>query len=159
MIKGLFFTFPLFLVILNKPIFTNQNLINMSFLAKLEIDGETMNVLECHFKLSQDSDKTGKPSGDPHGGEIILILESTKSTMLFDWMKSNSQTKNGKLTFYKRDALSKMRELEFNEAYCLGYSETFTAVSNSSMSVEIVVSAKEIIMNGSKLSRNWPLKF
>ena len=79
--------------------------------------------------------------------------------MLFDWMKSNSQTKNGKLTFYKRDALSKMRELEFNEAYCLGYSETFTAVSNSSMSVEIVVSAKEIIMNGSKLSRNWPLKF
>ena len=45
MIKGLFYTFPLSLVISNKPIFTNQNLINMSFLAKLEIDGETMNVL------------------------------------------------------------------------------------------------------------------
>ncbi|MFD2909847.1 type VI secretion system tube protein TssD [Flavobacterium ardleyense] len=131
----------------------------MSFLAKLEIDGEVMNVLEFQFSVSQDIDKSGKPSADPNGGRFRLVLESTKSTMLFDWMISNNQTKNGKVTFYRRDAVSKMRELQFNEGYCIGYDEVFLAQSNTSMSVEIVVSAKEVIMNGSKFTRNWPLKF
>ncbi|WP_310557557.1 type VI secretion system tube protein TssD [Flavobacterium sp.] len=131
----------------------------MSFLAKFEIDGEAMNVLEFHCTIGQETDKTGKPSADPHGGSVRLLLESTKSTMLFDWMVSSSQTKNGKVTFYKRDALSKMRELEFNEGYCVRYDEYFTSDSNNPMKIEIVISAKEIIMNGSKLTRNWPLKF
>ncbi|CAM3939551.1 MULTISPECIES: type VI secretion system tube protein TssD [Flavobacterium] len=131
----------------------------MSFLAKFEIDGEVMNVLEFQFSIGQDIDKSGKPSADPTGGRFRMVLESTKSTMLFDWMISNNQTKNGKVTFFRRDAVSKMRELQFNDGYCIGYNEMFLAQSNSSMSVEIIVSAKEIIMNGSKFSRNWPLKF
>jgi hypothetical protein len=131
----------------------------MSFLAKLEIDGEVMNVLEFQFSIGQEIDKSGKPSADPSGGRFRAVLESTKSTMLFDWMISSNQTKNGKLTFFRRDAVSKMRELEFNDGYCIGYDETFIAQSNTAMSVEIVVSAKEVIMNGSKFARNWPLKF
>jgi hypothetical protein len=39
----------------------------MSFLAKLEIDGEVMNVLEFQCTLAQDTDKSGKPSADPAG--------------------------------------------------------------------------------------------
>lgn len=131
----------------------------MSFLAKLEIDGEEMNVLEFQFSISQEIDKSGKPSADPNGGRFRAVLESTKSTMLFDWMISGSQTKKGKITFFRRDAISKMRELEFNEGYCIGYDETFIAHGNTPMSVEIIVSAKEVIMNGSKFTRNWPLKF
>jgi Hemolysin coregulated protein Hcp (TssD) len=131
----------------------------MSFLAKLEIDGETMNVLEFHCAIGQETDKGGKPSADPFGGTIRLIVESTKSTLLFDWMISHSQTKNGKLTFYRRDATSKMREVQFNEGYCIQYEETFLAQSNSPMQVEFVISSKEIIMNGSKFNRNWPIKF
>ena len=79
--------------------------------------------------------------------------------MLFDWMVSNSQTKNGKLTFYRRDAISKMRELQFKEAYCIRYDELFIAYNTMSMKIEIVISAKEINMNGSQFARNWPLKF
>jgi hypothetical protein len=58
----------------------------MSFLAKLEIDGETMNVLEFQCTIGQEIDKTGKPSADPTGGNVRMLLESTKSTMLFDWI-------------------------------------------------------------------------
>jgi hypothetical protein len=130
----------------------------MSFLAKLELDGETLNVLEFHCSIGQETDKSGKPSADPTGGTIRLVVESTKSTTIFDWMISHSQTKNGKLTFYRRDAISKMRELEFNEGYCIKYDEFFLADSNEPMRIEFYISAKEIIMNGSKLSRNWPLK-
>ena len=131
----------------------------MSFLAKLEIDGEEMNVLEFQFTIGQEIDKSGKPSADPTGGRFRVVVESTKSTMLFDWMTSNNQTKNGKITFFRRDAVSKMRELQFNDGYCIGYDEVFLSQSNNPMSVEIVVSAKEVIMNGSKFTRNWPLKF
>ena len=131
----------------------------MSFLAKLEIDGETMNVLEFQCTIGQEIDKTGKPSADPSGGNLRMILESTKSSMLFDWMISNSQTKNGKITFFKRDAMSKMREFQFNEGYCVKYDEFFSSVSNTPMQIEVMISSKEIILNGSKLVRNWPLKF
>lgn len=130
----------------------------MSFLSKLEIDGETMNVLDFQCRVEQSVDKSGKPSADPSIGNIFIVVESTKSTLLFDWMISNTQTKNGKLTFFRRDAVSKMRELEFNEAYCISYQESFNASTNLSMQIEFTISCKEIIMNGSKLSRNWPLK-
>lgn len=131
----------------------------MSFLAKLEIDGESMNVLEFQCTIGQEIDKTGKPSADPSGGNLRMVLESTKSTMLFDWMISNSLTKNGKITFFKRDAMSKMREFNFNEGYCVKYDEYFSSVSNTPMQIEVMISSKEIILNGSKLARNWPLKF
>jgi hypothetical protein len=131
----------------------------MSFLAKLEIDGEAMNVLEFHCSVVQEIDKSGKPSADPFGGNMRIIVESTKSTILFEWMTSPDQTKNGKVTFYKRDALAKMRELEFTDGYCIKYDEMFFAESNSPMQIECLISAKEIIMNGSKLSRTWTGKF
>jgi len=130
----------------------------MSFLAKLEIDGEVMNVLEFQCTINQDTDKSGKPSADPVGGKIRVVVESTKSTMLFDWMVSNTQTKNGKLTFYRRDAISKMRDLQFKEGYCIHYDELFIAYNTMSMRIEVVISAKEINMNGSQFARNWPLK-
>ncbi len=131
----------------------------MSFLAKLEIDGESMNVLEFQCNIGQDMDKIGKPSGDSHGGEVRIIVESTKTTTLWNWAVSSNQIKNGKLTFFRRDATSKMRELEFNEAYCVAYEEKFLSDSNIPMQIEISITAKELIMNGSKLTRNWPMKF
>ncbi|WP_306353362.1 type VI secretion system tube protein TssD [Flavobacterium sp. '19STA2R22 D10 B1'] len=131
----------------------------MSFLAKLEIDGEEMNVLEFQCTLAQDTDKSGKPSSDPVGGKLRLVIESTKSVMLFDWMISTSQTKNGVLTFFRRDAISKMRELQFKDGYCIRYDELFISYNDMPMRTEILISSKEITMNGSVFSRNWPLKF
>jgi Hemolysin coregulated protein Hcp (TssD) len=130
----------------------------MSFLAKLEIDGEIMTVLEFKCTVEQDTDKSGKPSSDPRGGKIRLVVESTKSTLLFDWAVSHSQLKNGKVTFYRRDATSKMRELEFSNAYCIAYDELFHANSDKPMQIDFLISAQEIAMNGSKMSMNWPIK-
>lgn len=131
----------------------------MSFLAKAVIEGVTMNVLEFDFKINQDVDKSGKPSSDPGGIKIRMQVESTKDTLLFDWMISQMQTKNGTVTFYRRDAVSKMREMQFSEAYCINYREIFLADNKVPMQIEFEISAKEISMNGSKFTRNWPLQF
>ena len=49
----------------------------MSFLAKLELDDKTYNVLECEYDFTQNIDETGKPKGMPYGGEISIRVEST----------------------------------------------------------------------------------
>jgi len=130
----------------------------MSFLSKFVIDGQEMNVLDYEIIFDQDSDISDKPSSDPRGGKIRLVVELTRSTMLYEWMISSSQTKNGRIIFYKRDALSKLREVEFKHGYCLNYRERFSADSDKPLRVQIVISAKEIVINSIPFTKNWALR-
>ncbi|MET3732196.1 type VI secretion system tube protein TssD [Moheibacter stercoris] len=130
----------------------------MSFLAKLKIDGDTFNVLECKLSLSQAIDNSGKPSAEPQGGIVSLTLESTASSDFFRWMISNTETRDGEIIFYRRDAISKMRDLKFEKAYCIGYNETFLSAHSTPMRIELVLSAKSLSMNGVEFKRNWPME-
>ena len=69
----------------------------MSFLSKLELDGETYNILECKYNFVQPVDGTGKPKGMPKGGDIIIKIESTGNPELLGWMLDHNQVKNGKI--------------------------------------------------------------
>jgi type VI protein secretion system component Hcp len=128
----------------------------MSFIAKLKLDGEEMSVLHCAFRFTQATDGTGKPTAIPQGGAVTLIIESNGSTGLFDWMVSPTQTKNGDITFYRRDNMSKLKTLHFTDAHCVDYYETFDHFSESPMQVQITLSAKEVKLNESKFKNNWP---
>lgn len=129
----------------------------MSFLAKLEIDGEEMNVLHCGFRFIKAIDATGKPTSIPKGGTVNLVIESTGNTNLFDWMISATQTKNGSVTFFRRDTSSKLKKLEFSEAYCVDYNETYDHSGEHPMQVELLISALEIKLNDSEYKNNWPV--
>lgn len=128
----------------------------MSFLAKLQVEGESYNVLECRISLHQSIDNSGKPAAEPQGGSVTLVIESTGSSDFFRWMISNTETKDGEVVFYRRDAISKMRDLKFEKAYCIAYNEVFQSVNSIPMRVELVLSAKSISMNGVQFKRNWP---
>lgn len=97
----------------------------MSFLAKFIIDGKDYNVLECVYSLKQPTDETGKPMGRPKGGQITLTVESEGNTDLFHWIKEPSLTKNGTVTFFKRDAMAQQLVLQFSKAFCVAFSERF----------------------------------
>ena len=99
----------------------------MSFLAKLELDDKTYNVLECEYDFTQNIDETGKPKGMPYGGEISIRVESTGTPELLNWMLDHNQTKDGKIIFYRRDAMSKLQEVLFKKAFCIKYKEHFDA--------------------------------
>jgi hypothetical protein len=73
----------------------------MSFIAKLELDGQEANVLYCSFRFTQVTDPTGRPSSIPQGGSVTLTVESSGKVDLFDWMISPTQTKSGAVTFYR----------------------------------------------------------
>jgi len=128
----------------------------MSFIAKLKLDGEEMNVLHCGFRFTQVTDATGKPTAIPKGGTIELLVESTGSTDLFDWMISPTQTKNGVITFYRRDTRSKLKTLEFTDGHCVDYYETFDHVGENPMRIKLMVSAREVKLNDSEFKNNWP---
>jgi len=128
----------------------------MSFTAKLNLEGEEMVVLHCGFRFTQITDATGKPTAVPQGGQIKLIIESDGNTDLFDWMVSPTQTKSGSIVFYRRDTNSKLKTLEFTDAHCVDYYETFDHVGNNPMQIQIELSAREIKLNDSEFKNNWP---
>ncbi len=130
----------------------------MSFLAKVDIDGEELNVLDCSFSFKQGVDYTGRPSSKPQGGEICLLIESTAKTDFLDWMISSSNTKKGKITFYRRDNMSSLKNLEFNDAYCIEYKEHFNATNEQPFITHLVLSAREITIKGTTYTNNWPSK-
>src|SRR5690349_12468730 len=109
----------------------------MSFIAKLKIDGEEMNVLHCGYRFSQRTDAaTGKPTAAPQGGIINLTIESTSGTEMFDWMVHTTQVKSGTVTFFRRDNMSKLKTLEFVDAYCVDYYETFDHIGDNPMQMQ-----------------------
>lgn len=130
----------------------------MSFLAKLNIDDDEMNILECSFNFNQGADSSGRPSQKPRGGQIKILIESTNKTDFLEWMVSNHMTKNGSIIFYKRDNMSSLKTIEFKEAYCLDYTEDFDAISAEPLKTRVLISAKEITVKGTTFSNNWPAK-
>jgi Hemolysin coregulated protein Hcp (TssD) len=129
----------------------------MSFLAKLTIDGgDEMNVLNCSYRFTQAADATGKPTSIPQGGYITMVVESTRSTDLFDWMIHPTGTKNGTVTFFRRDMQSKLKTLAFSDAYCIDYFEEFDHKGEHPMQISFTISAKKIKLNDSEFENNRP---
>lgn len=127
----------------------------MSFLSKLQIDGEEYNVLEFNIDFKQEVDTTSKPTGNAKGGNIKLIIEATQSSIFLSWMLNSDLTKDGKIIFYRRDALSKMKELTFEKAYCISYHEQFTSTTEVPMKITMELVTKELSFGDAKFSNNW----
>lgn len=127
----------------------------MSFLSKLQIDAEEYNVLEFNISFKQEIDTTSKPTGNAKGGTIKIIIESTTNSHFLDWMLNGDLTKDGKIIFYRRDALSKMKELKFVKAFCIAYDEQFTSTTEVPMKITLELVAKELTFGEAKFFNNW----
>ncbi|WP_394749134.1 type VI secretion system tube protein TssD [Spongiimicrobium salis] len=127
----------------------------MSFLAKLYVDGQEYNVLSCTYNFEQPMDHTGKPSGKPLGGQIMITLESQGRYDLFHWMASPDQTKDGSIIFFKRDAMSRLQEVIFKKGFCVKLVENFDAVSAVPMQKRIVISAQTIQVGDMTFQNRW----
>ncbi len=128
----------------------------MSFLSTLTIDDTDYKVLKCHFGMNQSIAKNGMAIQNPTGGGLIdIIIESTSSTDLFDWMVSANKKKNGSITFYRRDAMSRLKRLDFTDALCVRYDEDFDHDGASPMTTRVTISAREIVLEDVTVSNNW----
>ena len=130
----------------------------MSFIAKLQLQHEEeMSVLRCSFRFNQAIDATGKPAAMPQGGTISLVLISNGQAGLFDWMISPVQTRNGKITFIRYDTMSKLKVLEFENAHCVEYFESFDQMGDHPLQIQLTLSAHIIKLNEATFKNNWPV--
>ena len=127
----------------------------MSFLAKLTIDDEEMNVLECTFGFTQNIGTDGRPIELPRAGNVNLLLESTSNTNLLAWMVMPHTFKDGEIVFFNRDSLSSSKTLTFHDAVCVSYYESFNAEDTLPMKVRIAISARALDINDVSYENTW----
>ena len=128
----------------------------MAFKAFLDFESmKKVRVLDCEFGFTQSIDNTGKPTSRPRGSTIKLVLESTNDLELVSWMFSHSDTKDGTISFLRRDNEAAMKKLSFKDGICISYHESFTDYGNTPMTTTIVISAREIDIDGVVLVNKW----
>jgi len=128
----------------------------MAFQAKLFINDEERNVLNSAFLYQQLVDSNGRPKSSIQGGNINLMVASTKNDELFyDWMFSTHIMNNGYVRFYKRDGYSKLFDFEFGNCHCIHLEEKFNAVSNDPLKIELILSPGIQRVRGVLFEKNW----
>ena len=130
----------------------------MSFISKLYVDSATFNVLKAEYFIKQSIDSRGIPDGRPQGGQIELFLESTIDVDFFDWAAQSDATKDGKVTFFKRDNISNFKTLEFKDAYCIEFREMFDAENTDPLKFKIILSCRVLEVRGTKFENKLPQK-
>ncbi|MEN2401046.1 type VI secretion system tube protein TssD [Flavobacterium sp. MC2016-06] len=111
----------------------------MAVLGILKLDNKEYRLITFDLKSTQPVDKTGKPSQRPSGLLIDLVIESDSDTSLLQWALGN-EPKDGIITFYKADGMSKFSEVKFQKAYCVSLAEKFEANGTLPMRQIITIS-------------------
>jgi hypothetical protein len=128
----------------------------MAFKSKFTVDGKEFNVLSCSYHLFQETDVTGRPSSVTRGGKITVTIESTDDTSLFAWMTNSYDRKAGSVKFFKRDNESAiMKQVNFEEAYLVGFEESFTHNTEMPMILTITLTAKKMSIGSSFHENEW----
>jgi Hemolysin coregulated protein Hcp (TssD) len=127
----------------------------MSFLSKLTIDSTSYTVLECDYTFTQSKDSSGKPFGLPRGGEINIRVEANNKTDFLDWMLKSTKTKDGEITFYKRDAMSQLRNIRFEKGFCISYKEIFNANNTEPLLIQMTICAKKLTIGDCVSENAW----
>ncbi|WP_128330628.1 type VI secretion system tube protein TssD [Apibacter sp. HY039] len=128
-----------------------------SFLSKLELDGENYTVLKCEYEFNKPIDSTTKPSGEVTGGKIKLSIESSGNVGLLEWIIAPDKEKDGSIIFYRRDAMSKLLEIQFKKAYCINFKEEFNSVDNEPMCITLTIVARSLKFNHLEYQNDWTM--
>lgn len=127
-----------------------------SFRASLELGGKSFDVLYSSFNLNRNTTERGMPSSSVDGGQLVLRVDATADTSLIEAMV-NSQFKaiEGKVIFKKTEEDSKMKEIEFKNAYIVKYRETLDVESETPMTILFTISAEEITVGNATHFNRW----
>ncbi|MFV0484391.1 MAG: type VI secretion system tube protein TssD, partial [Bacteroidales bacterium] len=128
-----------------------------SFRATLELGGKEFDVLYSNYEFSRNTDGKGKPSSNILGGRVHVQIESTADTSVIEGML-NSQFKavEGKIVYKKTEEDSKMKEIEFKNAYIVHYKETLDVNNEVPMVINVTFSAETINIGNAALDNRWP---
>ena len=125
-----------------------------SFKATFKLDGNEYDVISCVYSFGQATDEKGRPASDVQGGNIS-VQYSEDGTGVLGWMIDPYAKKNGSIVFNKTDQDSTLKEVKFEDGYCVGYSESFNANSASAMTATVNISARKISVGDATHEKKW----
>ena len=128
----------------------------MSFLAKLVLDSNEYNIVTVDYEVSQPIGRRNMPNDEPHLGLINVTVESSNKSELFSWAMAARTTKNGSIVFYRRDAQSSMKTLNFSDTFCIRFKEIFEADGSVPMRMELTLAPRVIECQGVVREEFWP---
>lgn len=123
------------------------------FISGHESGNEGIPLLSCNFSFTQDVDQRGLPKSEVKGGVISLVLNSIDDQEIMQWMFSAKDDKSGKITFSGEETEKIFKTVEFKDARCIGYNESF--VRDTEMVEEITISAREVTISGVTHTNTW----
>ncbi len=126
-----------------------------SFKADLKIDNELYRILHCSYEITQETDAEGKPASVVRGGIINLDIESSGDTKIAETMVDSTKRISGSIIFYKDDSNATMKELKFEEAYVVGYKESFNSTGDGPMTEHFKLSAWKITIGEMEFKKDW----
>lgn len=129
-----------------------------SFRASFEFGGKEFDVLNAEYILNRNTDDKGKPSSSVKGGRVTLTVESTADTSVIESMVNNQfKAVEGKIVFKKTDEDSKMKEVEFKNAYIVYFKEELDVNNEIPMKLTVTFSAEELSIGNAVLENRWPI--
>ncbi|MFD2520227.1 type VI secretion system tube protein TssD [Emticicia soli] len=115
-------------------------------------------VVACNFSFNQSIDEKGRPSSKVHGGTIRVTIVATDNTALVGWMLDPYKKDSGQIVYNRIDQESTLKEIKFEDAYCVEYTENFDARggdSNAAFTITLTISANKIVVGGASLDNKW----
>jgi len=123
------------------------------FISGHESGNEGIPLLSCSFSFTQDFDQRGLTKSEVKGGVISLVMNSIDDQEIMQWMFSLKADKSGKITFSGEETEKIFKTIEFKDARCVAYHESF--VRDSEMVQEITISAREVTISGVTHLNKW----
>ncbi|WP_062053634.1 type VI secretion system tube protein TssD [Aquimarina longa] len=125
----------------------------------LNIDGETIKVIDYHYTISQGTDYNGMVRSNPVAGQIAVTLDVSKSqdTMLNEWALSKTAVKKGGLQVHDSTGMQVRKNIDFDRGYCVRYDDIMETEGTAQNIVRIVISCEQVSYGDAERHvNNWP---
>jgi hypothetical protein len=128
----------------------------MAFKAELELEGNVYQILSSKIDLTRHVDGKGAVSSEIKGGRVNVKVKSTENTTVIE-QAVNSQHKpvSGTIKYYKADSEQIMKEVKFENAFIVFFSEQLDSLEETPMTTEITFSAERVTVGNATLDNNW----
>jgi hypothetical protein len=124
--------------------------------AKFKLDDSEFSVLSCSYSFGQGINAQGQPSTDVQGGTISLQIAASDDSSIINWMVDPKGKKNGSIAFMGTDSGDGiLKEVKFEEGFCVGYSESFNSNSSLPMTISLNISAKKVSIGDASHEKPW----
>ena len=126
----------------------------MSFKTELTIEGKIYNVRKFVVTIHRNMDYKGRPTSMP-AWSIFLVIDAINETTVTNWMIDPTKQLDGKLTIYKIDQESRLKEINFKKSYCYRMNDIFkTDISYATC--ELSIGGEDIAINSAEVKQHWP---